>query len=88
MPLTVTLRFFAAARAATGLDEVECVTPEEPTIAELVANLAPAPGTDPADLAAILARSSYLVDGVSTRDLATPVRDGAVVDVMPPFAGG
>jgi molybdopterin converting factor small subunit len=88
MPVTVTLRFFAAARAATGLDEIACVSPDDPTIAELVSNVAPAPGTDEADLAAILARSSFLVDGVSTRDQQTRVPSGAVVDVMPPFAGG
>ncbi|MCU1530032.1 MAG: hypothetical protein JWP75_3795 [Frondihabitans sp.] len=88
MPVTVTLRFFAAARAATGLDEIVCVSPAEPTIAELVAELAPASGTDPAELSAIIARSSFLVNGVSTRDHSTRVAPGAVVDVMPPFAGG
>jgi len=29
-----------------------------------------------------------LVDGVASTDPATPVADGATVDVLPPFAGG
>ena len=36
MSTTVTLRFFAAARAATGLDELACVSAGEPTIGELI----------------------------------------------------
>ncbi|GAA4671626.1 MoaD/ThiS family protein [Frondihabitans cladoniiphilus] len=86
--VTVTLRFFAAARASTGLDELECVSAEPPTIGDLVATLLPAAGVDPADLAGVLERSSFLVDGVTTRDRGLVVADGAVVDVMPPFAGG
>ena len=86
--VTVTLRFFAASRAATGLDEIECVSSHEPTLGELVAGLAPASGTEPDELARVLARCSFLVDGVSTRDREQVVPADAVVDVMPPFAGG
>jgi molybdopterin synthase sulfur carrier subunit len=85
---TVTLRFFAAARAAMGLDEIHCVSEQAPTLGELVSTLAPASGVDPDELAAVLERSSFLVDGVSTRDRSLVVASGAVVDVMPPFAGG
>lgn len=88
MAVTVTLRFFAAAKAATGLDEVLGTFEHEPTIGELVAGIAPGPASDADELQAILRRCSFLVDGVSTRDRALVVPSGSVVDVMPPFAGG
>jgi molybdopterin synthase sulfur carrier subunit len=75
------VRYFAAAKAALGraADTVEAAT-----IGELEAQLvAGAP-----DAAAVLARCSYLVDGASTRDRATPLAGVARVDVLPPFAGG
>lgn len=84
----VTLRFFAASRAATGLDQLETVWEGEPTLGELLAGVAPADGTDSDEFARMLDRCSFLVDGVTTRDRSTRVPAGAVVDVMPPFAGG
>ena len=86
--VTVTLRFFAAARAATGLDEIARVFDDEPTVGALADGLEPGPGTPKAELDAVLDRCSFLVDGLSTRDRDLVVADGAVVDVMPPFAGG
>ncbi|ROQ38580.1 molybdopterin converting factor small subunit [Frondihabitans sp. PhB188] len=86
--MTVTLRFFAAAKGATGLDEIECVSAEVPTLGELVDAILPAAGTDPDELERIFTRCSFLVDGATTRDRAQRVPGGAVVDVMPPFAGG
>jgi len=77
-----TLRFFAAARAAVGTDEV-------PTSAAVLADaLAAVPAADPDRWTALQERCSYLVDGVTTRDRSTPLAGVAVVDVMPPFAGG
>jgi molybdopterin converting factor small subunit len=40
------------------------------------------------DLARVLDRCSYLLDEVAVRDRDVPLHDGAVVDVLPPFAGG
>lgn len=77
-----TLRFFAAARAAVGLDEV---------LAEsgVLGNaLRAVDAADPARWEALQERCSYLVDGVTTRDRSTSLVGVAVVDVMPPFAGG
>ena len=88
MSATVTLRFFAAARAATGLDELACVSSGDPTIDELIAGVLPAAGRDADELTRVLGRCAFLVDGVSTQDRSTVVPAGAVVDVMPPFAGG
>lgn len=99
--MSVTLRFFAAARAAVGVDELTISLPSTTgmgaaagggvaptTVAALVALVRPAATVDPAEASAVLARCSFLVDGVSTQDTLTPVPDGAVIDVMPPFAGG
>jgi sulfur-carrier protein len=36
----------------------------------------------------VLTACSFLVDGTSTRNRALVLSPGAVVDVLPPFAGG
>jgi molybdopterin converting factor small subunit len=41
-----------------------------------------------ADLARVLDRCSVLLDEVAVRDRDAALPDGAVVDVLPPFAGG
>jgi sulfur-carrier protein len=90
----VTVRYWAAAKAAAGVAE-ETVTADTLAAAlSIVARRDPAQ-PDPAPpspaLDAVLARSSFLVDGdpVGTR-AAGSVRlaDGAVIEVLPPFAGG
>jgi molybdopterin synthase sulfur carrier subunit len=85
-----TLRFFAAARAAVGRDEqlVDVPDGESPTLGRLLTEVRPVEGTSAADWRDVLLRCSFLVDGVTTRDREQVVRDGDVVDVMPPFAGG
>jgi molybdopterin synthase sulfur carrier subunit len=80
--MTVRIRYFAAAKAALGRasDEFD----EMPDLGALEARLvASAPSA-----AGVLARCSYLVDGVSTADRATPLHRDTAVDVLPPFAGG
>ena len=77
-----TLRFFAAARAAVGADEVPVTAP---TLDEALASVS---ADDPARWTALQERCSYLVDGVTTRDRATSLQGVSTVDVMPPFAGG
>lgn len=79
---TVTVRYFAGARAAAGLTEEPA---DAPTMAALVAALGEAHGPR---LAKVLAACSFLVDGVAARDLTAPLPDRATVDVLPPFAGG
>jgi molybdopterin converting factor small subunit len=78
---TVTVRYFAGARAAAGLAEEPA---EAGSMAELVARL----GARGERLARVLAACSFLVDGVAARDLDAPLPDRATVDVLPPFAGG
>ncbi|WP_435079844.1 MoaD/ThiS family protein [Clavibacter michiganensis] len=36
----------------------------------------------------VLARCTYLVEGVATTDCDAPLTDGSAVDVLPPFSGG
>ncbi len=80
----VTVRFFAAARAAAGTEHDSIDLPPGATVAELVETLRE---TGP-ELAKVLARCSYLRDGVAVRDMATELGDSQTVDVLPPFAGG
>ncbi|WP_343601770.1 MoaD/ThiS family protein [Mycobacterium sp.] len=82
--IRVTVRYFAAARAAAGVESETIAVTSGATVAELVDNLAV---RDPR-LAAVLKRCSYLRDGVAVRDDAVPLRTGDTVDVLPPFAGG
>ncbi|PZE83319.1 MoaD/ThiS family protein [Curtobacterium sp. MCBD17_032] len=77
-----TLRFFAAARAAVGLDDTTV------TADSLDEALRQVSAADPERWAALQERCSYLVDGVTTRDRTTSLHGVDLVDVMPPFAGG
>ena len=82
--IAVTVRFFAAARAAAGVDSDTVTLRSGATVAELVDSLA---GRN-AQLAKVLARCSYLCDGIAVRDTSAPLRTGDTIDVLPPFAGG
>ena len=82
--MTVTIRYWAAAAAATGVDA------EDVPSASLADVLAGAAARHP-DLDRVLQVASVLVDGTPVRAddrAATPVRDGSSVEILPPFAGG
>jgi molybdopterin converting factor small subunit len=76
------VRYFAGARAASGVD-TEARTAA--TLDELVGQIVEEYG---ATLERVLTACSFLVDGTSTRDRTLSLAPGAVVDVLPPFAGG
>ncbi|MDT0275919.1 MoaD/ThiS family protein [Blastococcus goldschmidtiae] len=79
---TVTVRYFAGARAASGVDtETRQAAPLDQLVAQLV-------DTHGERLARVLTACSFLVDGTQARDRALELSPGAVVDVLPPFAGG
>jgi molybdopterin converting factor small subunit len=79
VPAHVTVRYWAGAQRAAGR-ESEPLTVG--SIGELRALLLARP-----ELARVAAVASFLVDGRQAGD-ATPLTDGAQVDVLPPFAGG
>jgi|APIni6443716594_1056825.scaffolds.fasta_scaffold1920823_2 molybdopterin converting factor small subunit len=78
---TVLVRYWAGARAAAGVDE-ERLT-DVATVGDLVARLSAA---HPA-LATVLPVCSVLVGGRAGAG-EDPVPPGAVVEILPPFAGG
>lgn len=83
----VTIRYWAAAKAAADMPEesVEAATLAE-ALAAAVASRAPDDR-----LRTVLARSSFLVDATPVGRAAPEsiaLADGAVVEVLPPFAGG
>ena len=82
--IQVTVRYFAAARAAAGAESESVILRPGTTVADLVKRLA-GPGTR---LATALSRCSYLCDGIAVRDETKTLRSGDTIDVLPPFAGG
>ncbi|HUA30262.1 MAG TPA: MoaD/ThiS family protein [Streptosporangiaceae bacterium] len=89
----VTLRYWAAAKEAAGIAEE---TIDAGTLADALAaargkaGLSGPDGQDP-ELRAVLGRSSFLIDGapVGSRSRESVVlEDAAVIEVLPPFAGG
>lgn len=77
-----TVRYFAGAAEAAGTDS-EQVTAD--TLGLLLDDVRARHG---ARLSRVLDASSVLHDGRYVRDPATPLPLDAVVDVLPPFAGG
>jgi sulfur-carrier protein len=80
---SVTVRYFAGARAAAG--RAEETTAAGRSLDELVAELAERHG---GRLVSVLAVSSFLIDGVTCHDRRKPLPAGVTIDVLPPFAGG
>jgi len=91
LSVTATLRFWAAAREAAGAAEE---TVGGGTLAEALDEAVRRRGGEQgggAELRRVLTRSSVLLDGVQVgRADPESVRlpDGAVVEILPPFAGG
>jgi molybdopterin converting factor small subunit len=76
----VTVRYWAAARAAAGTD---CETRAGATVGEVIDSAVVAH----AELARVVRVASFLLDGRKVgRD--EPVAAGATLEVLPPFAGG
>jgi molybdopterin converting factor small subunit len=81
----VTVRYFAAARAAAGVESEPVVVPVGATVEILLKTVRAAHGDD---LARVLDRCSFLLDEVAVRDRQVVLPDDATMDVLPPFAGG
>ena len=83
----VTIRYWAAAREAAG---TQAESLEAVTLADALAAVAASRGRD-GRLRDVLARSSFLVDAAPAGRRAPEgvvLHDGAIVEVLPPFAGG
>ena len=77
----VELRFFAAARAAAGVDHARYPS------ASLSSIIADATRENPL-LAHVMSQCSFLLDSIAVHDADILVPEGSVVDVLPKFAGG
>jgi molybdopterin converting factor small subunit len=82
---TVTVRYFAAARAASGVDEEALAVTAPATVKSVLAAAVAAHGDE---LQRVLSRCSYLRNSVAVHGLSTALNDGDALDVLPPFAGG
>ena len=82
--IKVNVRYFAAARAAAGMEEETLAVPEGTSVADLVERLS----ARNRSLATVLQRCSFLCDGIAVRNRTEPLSTNQTVDVLPPFAGG
>ena len=76
------MRYFASARAASGVAEEHF---DAHDVDDALGQMAARHGQK---LAAILKVSSLLLDGVHVGDPATTLPSSSTLDVLPPFAGG
>lgn len=81
----VTVRYFAAARAAAGVHSENVDVGDGATVGDALDTIAARHGEP---LGKVLAACSFLLDSVAVRDRATPLPPTAELDVLPPFAGG
>ncbi|MEJ7651486.1 MAG: MoaD/ThiS family protein [Nakamurella sp.] len=81
---TLTVRFFAAAKAAAGTGEARIPVAPGATVDDLLGALAERYGTE---LGGVVAHSSFLLDGIGV-DRADRIGTAAGLDILPPFAGG
>ena len=82
---TLTVRYFAAARAAAGVESDKVQVDAAATVDDLLAAIRAQHGSE---LDRVLQRCSFLLDEVAVRDRDQPVGEAATLDVLPPFAGG
>ncbi len=79
--MSVTVRFYAAARSASGQRE-SSVAPGR--LDHILAEIAP----ENPRLAQVFLQCSFLLDGVVLHDKESMIPAGSTLDVLPPFAGG
>lgn len=83
--VTVTVRYFAGARAASGIPQETRECRRGITVGALLEELNHAHGMR---LSRVLSACSFLLDGRAIRDLDTAIYWQAELDILPPFAGG
>lgn len=82
MTAFVTVRLYAAARAAAGGVSEVSLAPD--SLERILASLA----QGNTRLSQVFVQCSFLVDGVAVHDLSVGIPAGSTIDVLPPFAGG
>lgn len=82
--MQISVRYFAAAQAAAGVDQTVVHLTAKATLADLENLLS----QQNSQLAEVLNRCSYLHESVAVRDRSRVLSNGDTVDVLPPFAGG
>jgi molybdopterin synthase sulfur carrier subunit len=83
--VTIQVRYFAGARAASGVDEEFLALPAGSTVADAALAISERHGTK---LSGVLTACSFLLDGIAVRSQSVRLSDGTQLDVLPPFAGG
>lgn len=81
----ITVRYFASASAASGMNEDIVELDNGATIADLVNHIENQHGEG---IRQILKCSSLLLDEIVVLDRLSVISPGSTVDVLPPFAGG
>jgi sulfur-carrier protein len=81
----VTVRYFAAARAAAGAETEPVEITAGSTVDDLLTSLRE---RHSAEFGRVLDRCSFLLDEVAVRDRTATLSSNATLDVLPPFAGG
>ena len=79
----VLVRYFAAAAEAAACQEEWLSVPLGASLDQILSQAVHLHGSS---LNAVLARCSFLVNGITRRDRALPA--SGEIDVLPPFAGG
>ena len=79
--MAVTVRFYAAARKAAGISEIQLEPASAMQLLDKAVEAHP-------NLAQVLPQCSFLLNEIALHDLSMQVLDGATLDVLPPFAGG
>lgn len=82
--VTVSVRFFAAARDAAGAETAFLTLDPGSTVANAIDELSG--HSEEMDL--LLRKCTFLCDGIAVRDRANVLRRHQTLDVLPPFAGG
>ena len=97
--MIITVRYYAAARAAAGVETEALEVPDGGTLAMALDAMLEAtraaersgersPEDGVPELADVLRRCSFLVNEVAAKDLHRTLAGGDLLDVLPPFAGG
>lgn len=82
--VTITVRYFAAAREAAGVDSSALTLKTGATVDDAINELC----GQSDKMILVLQKCSFLCDGVAVRDRTTVLRPHQTLDVLPPFSGG